>query len=405
MKEIPSKIDILIIGAGPSGLACALECQRRGKSFLLLDKSNRVGGRVGSIKEDGFIFDLGFQVYNTAYEVTNSLLNKNNLVLNHFQPGAMIHDGNSFQIISDPMRDISQVFTTLFSNISTMGDKVKILKLKNLLRGYKIHKDNKTDIETNQFLLDFGFSNRIIEMFFRPFFSGIFLEKKLKTSSKFFKYVFSTFNIGLASLPDNGMQSIPENLLNSIDKKRVLLKKKMIKIDYGKHIFFEDGSSLTANNLVLTGESSSLVNGLALDYNPVKTLYFSSKIEPQKGKYIHLFPCDDIINNIAIPTSISPTYSDDGSHLFSVTIIGNKTSELELVNKVQSRLKKYYGGEKDDYQFLKYFKINKGTLVQLPGHFKREKSSTNSIILSGEHQTNGSIEGAVLSGIEAVNYI
>ena len=68
----------------------------------------------------------------------------------------MIHDGTDFQIISDPLRDIKQVFGTLFSNISTLGDKIRILKLKGSLRGYEINKIFQ-DKTTHQFSLK-GFS-------------------------------------------------------------------------------------------------------------------------------------------------------------------------------------------------------------------------------------------------------
>ena len=129
MHELPSDIDTVIVGAGPSGLACAIQCQKNNKPFLLIEKNNRVGGRLGSFNENGYIFDLGFQVYNTAYEVTNSLLDMESVNLNYFKPGAVIHDGTDFQIISDPLRDIGQVFGTLLSNISTLGDKIRILKL------------------------------------------------------------------------------------------------------------------------------------------------------------------------------------------------------------------------------------------------------------------------------------
>ena len=183
MKDTPSKVETLIIGAGPSGLACAIQCQKDNKPFLLIERSDRVGGRVGSFEEDGFIFDLGFQVYNTSYHVTNSLLDLDVIGLNTFRPGAMIQDGVSFQIISDPFRDINQVFATLFSDISKISDKVRVIRLKNSLKGYEINKDSVEDTDTYQFLSEQGFSNRMIEMFFRPFFSGIFLENKLETLS------------------------------------------------------------------------------------------------------------------------------------------------------------------------------------------------------------------------------
>ena len=402
---IPSTIDTVIIGAGPAGLACALQCQKNDRRFLLVEKSNRVGGRVGSIQEDGFIFDLGFQVYNTAYEITNSLMDMDNIRLNHFRPGAMVHDGNSFQIISDPFRDVSQVFKTLFSNIMTMNDKVKVLKLKNSLNGYRIDRDNEADMNTYEFLLDQGFSDRMIEMFFRPFFSGIFLETKLETSSRFFKYVFSMFSIGLASLPERGMQAIPDDMLSRIDQGSVVLGRKVVKLDKDRNIMFDDGGSVLAENIILTGDSSCLMTNSSYEYNMVKTLYFSSRIEPAKGDYIHLFPCDDLINNIAVPTSISSSYTRNSDHLISVTILDNALPEVDLIKEVQNRLMNYYGGGRGDLEFLKYLEIKKGTLSQLVGQFNRPRSVQDNIFIAGEQDTNGSIEGAVLSGLNVANLI
>jgi len=402
---IPSTIDTVIIGAGPAGLACALQCQKNDRRFLLVEKSNRVGGRVGSIQEDGFIFDLGFQVYNTAYEITNSLMDMDNIRLNHFRPGAMVHDGNSFQIISDPFRDVSQVFKTLFSNIMTMNDKVKVLKLKNSLNGYRIDRDNEADMNTYEFLLDQGFSDRMIEMFFRPFFSGIFLETKLETSSRFFKYVFSMFSIGLASLPERGMQAIPDDMLSRIDQGSVVLGRKVVKLDKDRNIMFDDGGSVLAENIILTGDSSCLMTNSSYEYNMVKTLYYSSRIEPAKGDYIHLFPCDDLINNIAVPTSISSSYTRNSDHLISVTILDNALPEVDLIKEVQNRLMNYYGGGRGDLEFLKYLEIKKGTLSQLVGQFNRPRSVQDNIFIAGEQDTNGSIEGAVLSGLNVANLI
>lgn len=53
--------DVLIIGAGMAGLACARELQRRGQSVRLLDKGRRPGGRVASRVVDGLHFDHGAQ--------------------------------------------------------------------------------------------------------------------------------------------------------------------------------------------------------------------------------------------------------------------------------------------------------------------------------------------------------
>ena len=139
------------------------------------------------------------------------------------------------------------------------------------------------------------------------------------------------------------------------------------------------------------------------DSNYTKTLYISSRISPERKEYIHLYPCDDLINNVAIPTGISSSYSENGDHLFSVTVLYDKISEDDLIEGVMKRLKGYYGGEKGDYKFLKCIDIKNGTLRQLPGYFDNQKTQNGDMIITGEHQTNGSIEGAIISGIEAAN--
>ena len=404
-SPLASHTDIIILGAGPAGLACALKCQQLGREYLLIEGSNRIGGRLGSLYEDGYIFDLGFQVYNSAYVNTNRLLDLDELNLKYFKPGAAVHYGNSFQIVSDPLRDISKVFSTIFSNITTVSDKLKILSLKNSLSNYNIEEDKTDDITTLRFLKQYGFSEIMIDNFFIPFFSGIFHEKTLDTSSKFFKYVFSNFNNGLASLPEKGMQVIPEQLMSKIDIECLMMEKTALNIDDEKKIMFDDGDIIKGENIILTGESTSLAEKIKYEYNEVNTIYFTTENEIENGDYIHLFPEDDLINNIAIPSSISSAYSNSHSHLISITILEYDCSELELIKKIQKRLSNYYGGEPGSYEFLRTFSISKATIKQPVGHFERKKIVKNGLIIAGEQSTNGSIEGAIISGLNAADQL
>ena len=45
------KVETVIIGAGLSGLSCAIQLEKKGRDYLLVEKANRIGGRVGSIYE------------------------------------------------------------------------------------------------------------------------------------------------------------------------------------------------------------------------------------------------------------------------------------------------------------------------------------------------------------------
>ena len=162
------------------------------------------------------------------------------------------------------------------------------MSLKYSLSDYQIDQDQSEDLTTLEFLEQYGFSDKFIKNFFMPFFSGIFLENKLETSSKFFKYVFSNFNNGLAALPRKGMQAIPDQLLNKLDGERVIIGQSVVNIDDSKNVTLDDGIIIKGNRLILSGDSTNLVDGEYGEYNAVKTMYFSTQNDIMNGEYIHL---------------------------------------------------------------------------------------------------------------------
>lgn len=397
---VNKKTDIVIIGAGIAGLACAMKLKKNNRNFIIIEQSDRVGGRVGSIKENEYIFDLGFQVYNTEYYKTNSLLNLKELKLKVFKPGASIYNGRRFEILSDPFRDPSTIFETFFSGMTTFKDKIKILTLKRALSSYCISEDQSEDMTTLKYLKSYGFSNKIINGFFKPFFSGIFLENQLETSSKFFKNVFSNFNKGYAAVPVNGMQAIPDQMVKNLNPHNLLLGNKVIEAKNPEKIVLENNEIIEAKYMVLTGGSNSLVNNHIVEFNSVRTFYFSSRVKVKHPKYINLFPYDSLINNIAILSSVSENYSPEGNTLFSITIIESDLSKSELIDIIQDKLSTYYGDEKSNYIFMKEINIKQATIKQKTGYFDLKIEDKKNILFAGDYTTYGSIEGAVVSGIK-----
>ncbi len=51
--------DVIVIGAGISGLTCAFLLQRAGKNVLLLEKADRFGGAIRSERRDGWLIEAG----------------------------------------------------------------------------------------------------------------------------------------------------------------------------------------------------------------------------------------------------------------------------------------------------------------------------------------------------------
>ena len=395
------KVDTVIIGGGLSGLSCAVRLEEQKRDYILIERSNRLGGRVGSIYENGNIYDIGFQVFNTAYQNTIRLFNENEIKLRMFKPGAVIHDGSSFKLISDPLRDPKQLFVSLFSSLSSFKDKLRVLSLIFDLSNYDIQKDKSEDMTTIDFLKKRKFSEKFIELFFNPFFAGIFLEKDLKTSSKFFKYVFSNFSKGLACIPQNGMQTIPDLIAKNINSDRILFNQSLEKIEDGKALIFNNGLSLQASNIVLTGGSHEKIGLNPVKYNSVENLYFVSDIDIKNGKYIHLFPKDSIINNIAVLNKISKHYCKS-NNLLSISIIGHNSKDKLDIALIKKRLSNYFGGNESNFDYVKNFSIRNATIMQGNNFYQSNSKLTHKgFIIAGDHSFYGSIEGAVLSGIKA----
>lgn len=57
MKKIET--EVLIIGAGITGLSAAWELSKRGVDFMVIDKHSKTGGVISTHEEDGFIYETG----------------------------------------------------------------------------------------------------------------------------------------------------------------------------------------------------------------------------------------------------------------------------------------------------------------------------------------------------------
>lgn len=77
--EAPEVLDLLVIGAGLSGLALAFRAGSRGQRVLVLESSPRVGGCIRSHRDDGLWFELGAHTAYNSYGGMIALIEATNL--------------------------------------------------------------------------------------------------------------------------------------------------------------------------------------------------------------------------------------------------------------------------------------------------------------------------------------
>lgn len=397
---------IHIIGAGISGLIAAQILENHGYHPTIIEASSTVGGRVKSDIVNGYTLDHGFQVLLTSYPAAKKYLNYEALNLQKLLPGATLFKNGKAQTIGDPIRNLSLLVPTLLSSVGTLSDKVKILKLNSLLKKKKIALIFQTEEKTTlQYLKDFGFSNEIITDFFKPFFSGIFLETELETSSRMFEFVYKMFGDGLAVLPKNGMQAIPDQLKSKL-KNTSFKFNSPVKEVKDKDILLEDGNILESHITIIATEASALVSNLknqGTDWKSCDTLYFETEKRVINKPLIGLIADKNmLINNIFYHTSVA-TLNETGKELLSITVVKkHQLNEKDLIAKVVEEL--HAKCSISDITFLKRYQIKKA-LPKLT-NLQYEISSTeaklkSTIFLAGDQLLNASLNAAMIAGERA----
>jgi phytoene dehydrogenase-like protein len=399
------KIKVGIIGGGLSGLTAAKKLHSQGIEFEVLEQSDRVGGKLKTDVRDGHRLDHGFQVLLNSYPQVKKNLDINRLDCRYFSSGATVYraPGDSFQIV-DPMREPSKLIQMMSSDIGTLRDKLLTMKL-------KIQTESDIAQDTVSFLREYGFSEKMIEQFFIPFFSGVFLDKRLEVPSDYFLFLFKMFGNGLAGLPKQGMESIPIQLTESYQGSiKVNCRVKEI-IDKGEKIEVKvDGCDKVLNyDVIIMACDANTVNRLLPqlsydgEYRSVVTLYYTSKTPSPFGKDLILNSSGKgKVNHLAYLTAVQPDYAPDNNQLISVNILSTESPDPK---EVWEELKSWHILPADDWSFLDSWKIK----YALPKRFGQKSKEINNmqgkLIMAGDFTQTPSIEGAMQSGELAANQV
>ena len=397
---------IYIVGAGVSGLVAAQVLENQGYQPVILEASDRAGGRVKTDIKKGFQLDHGFQVLLSSYPAAQKYLDFKALKLQELKPGAVIFNNGKQQIIGDPLRDISTLFSTLFSGIGTLSDKFKIFQLDLKLKNKSIEAIFSSDeISTKAYLQEFGFSSQIIAQFFTPFFTGIFLENELKTSSRMFEFVFKMFGEGLAVIPKEGMEEISKQLVSNLKNTTFQYNTQVTSVS-DKEIILHAGDKLVSTATIITTDASKLVKNAPsknLTWKSCQTLYFTANKRVIEKPMIGLVSMEDsLINNIFYHTSVA-SHSNNTEELLSVTVVKeHQLSEEQLIAAVIKQLKEEC--TIDHLTFLAIYHI-KRALPDLK-NIKYEVSPSETqlssgIFLAGDVLLNGSLNAAMIAGEKA----
>ena len=321
MKE---RKKVIIVGGGLAGLACAVTLRKGGVDAQVLERSDGVGGRVRTDSVNGFLLDRGFQVYLSAYPEAGRMLDLKALDLRRFRAGALVFRNQKMHRVMDVFRHPGDLIGSALAPIGSLGDKLRVAKLRFKKRGVS----QSADRSTEEFLRDFGFSERMIDGFFRAFYGGIFLERELRTSSRMFEFTFQMFTDGYATLPAGGMRAIPDQLAARLPAESIHLNTEVRSVEE-RAVALETGERWEADAVVVATDARTARRLLPepgteeVAWRAVTGIYFSAPHSPMNEAIIALNgDGDGLVNNVCVISDVVPEYAPLGKSLISVSVLG-----------------------------------------------------------------------------------
>jgi phytoene dehydrogenase-like protein len=414
-------MQIIIVGGGVAGLACARLLAQAGHRLTLFEASDDIGGRVRSDYAAGYTFDRGFQVLFDSYPAARRLLDLPALDLRCFTPGAVICREGRRTSVSDPLRDRSPAaaLSAALTPLLTPLDKLHTLRLALRLRAQSIDDILAgDDTTTAAYLARQGLSSAAIDNFFRPFFGGIFLDRTLQTSAKNFRYNFKMLSEGSACVPARGMGAIAQQLATPLRERGTLQTGVRVAalLEEGARVVgvrLDDGGERRADAVVVAtpAPEAARLSGLPLptDAMQTTTLYFGGTRQLYRGGKLLLHAAPDaFVNNAQLLSNVAPSYAPSGTHLLSVAVLGvPPLDDEELAARALADLRLMFCGDDaaqqalDTYRLLRVYRLPYAQFAQPPGihpTLPDNASGRPGLFFAAEFTEASSINAAMISG-------
>ncbi len=414
---LPDRVDVAIVGGGISGLVCARALLRAGRDAHVFEAEETLGGRMRTVTTgDGFRLDLGFHVLLTGYPAVRREIELERLDLREIPPGCVVERDGQLHPLSEPQRGGSSIEALRFP-FGTLGDKLRLASLRR--RALAGDGARSPDRPTMEHLRSFGFSKRLIESLFVPFFGGVFADRSLSGSSRYFDSILGALMRAPVAIPADGIGAVPRQVSESIPPQSIRTSTRVdsLLVDGERVVGVRIGEAdVRASAVVLASgpaEATELAQIPLPDYRLLGTtaVYFAAPEPPtdEKRIFVRADP-QGWTNTFAVLTNSAPSLAPPGQHLLMGSIVGvPATHEGAIAEYVRSEMAWWFPhGKTHAWRWLRSFKLPHAQWAFPPGMAERlpkERTARPGLYLAGDITREPSIEGAIRSGLAAAEEV
>jgi len=405
---LPSHAEVVVVGAGLAGLACAQRLARRGVDVVVLEAADAVGGRVRTDTVNGFICDRGFQLINPAFPEVRRVLDLPGLRLQPLPAAIVVAIGNGRRTLADPRRApgmLPRVAGALIrGGLGSVREQAAFGRwaLRTTRRGVD-RILTEPDVGWGQALTDQGIDGDLRKRVLEPFLAGVLGERDGTSSHRFTQLLVRSFLRGNPAVPWRGMQAVPDQLSTGLTGLHLGVTVESVKPGRVS----STAGEITAECVVVATDPTTagrLLHLPAVQMRSLTTLWHVSPEPPTRSGALHVDGDQrgPVVNTIVL-SNRAKSYTPDDRSLIATTVLG-VAGDQATERAVLAQLEHIYGESTRWWELMRRHVIPQAlTAMPVPLEPRLPVSLAPGLVVAGDHRDTASIQGALVSGRRAAD--
>ncbi|WP_407839489.1 FAD-dependent oxidoreductase [Streptomyces sp. DSM 116496] len=382
--------DVVIVGAGVSGLAAAHHLVAAGVTVIVLEGAADAGGRMATETVDGFRLDRIGQFLNTAYTEPARTPGLEGLVLKTFAPGALVHsDGRTLRAGAlTPARALTS------GSLDQARIGAALARLAALPEERLLARPERT--------AHAALSSSRLGTTLRPLLAALLRDPALTTSSRVADLALRTFARGRLAVPEGGAATLPGLLAAALPPGTVRTGVRVRSVATNLVTTEEHGDFSCRSAVLATGAraAAELLPGLRVPaFHPVTVIHHATTTPlPWDGSLLLDGDPDWPVAHTAVMSAVDPTRAPAGRSLVTTTVLGPPPP----TRTVASRLARLYETATRDWELLAVHHTREAVPAMPPGQdTRRTVRVLAGLYVCGDHRDTNTVEGALRSARRA----